>query len=94
MIVIDTNIVAYLYLQTEFTHHAEGLLERDPQCAAPTLWRSEFRKILAGHMRRKVLPADDCEFVSLAINLGVKLFTMDSRILKAFPKVAVKLAAN
>lgn len=52
MIVVDTNIVAYLYLPGEFTAAAETLLEQDAAWAAPILWRSEFRNILAGYMRR------------------------------------------
>ena len=52
MIVVDTNVLAYLYLPGEYTAIAESLLERDPEWAAPILWRSEFRNILAGYMRR------------------------------------------
>ena len=52
MIVVDSNIVAYLYLPGEYTVAAEALLEKDPHWAAPLLWRSEFRNILAGYMRR------------------------------------------
>ena len=55
MIVIDTNVVAYLYLPGEYTARAEALLEREPEWAAPVLWRSEFRNILAGYMRRRSL---------------------------------------
>ena len=55
MIVVDTNVLAYLYLPTEFTTHAEALLQRDADWAAPLLWRSEFRNILAAYMRRRTL---------------------------------------
>jgi predicted nucleic acid-binding protein len=55
VIVVDTNVLAYLYLPGEHTSHAEALLERDPDWAAPVLWRSEFRNILAGYMRRRAL---------------------------------------
>lgn len=55
MIVVDTNILAYLYLPGEYTAAAEALLERDPEWAAPVLWRSEFRNILAGYLRRGAL---------------------------------------
>jgi len=55
VIVVDSNILAYLYLPGEFTAAAEALLEREPEWAAPPLWRSEFRNILAGYVRRKML---------------------------------------
>ena len=55
MIVVDTNVLAYLYLPGEFTAKAEALLQRDAAWAAPVLWRSEFRNILAGYLRRKSL---------------------------------------
>jgi predicted nucleic acid-binding protein len=129
MIVVDTNVLAYLYLPSEFTTAAEALLEHDPNWSAPILWRSEFRNILAGYMRRKSLTFDqahtlqseaesllagseyevdslrvlklvrdsdcsayDCEFITLAQTLETKLVTMDAKLLKAFPKVAVPLA--
>ncbi len=52
MIVVDSNILAYLYLPGEYTEIAEALFEHDPEWAAPILWRSEFRNILAGYIRR------------------------------------------
>ena len=55
MIVVDSNVLAYLYLPGEYTADAEALLEQDPDWAAPILWRSEFRNILAGYLRRKAL---------------------------------------
>lgn len=130
MIVVDTNIIAYLHLVGEFTERAETLLSKDPEWVAPVLWRSEFRNLLAGYMRRKTLTfedarelqgeaeslmagsehevdsqsvlelvrdtecsAYDCEFVALAMRLRVKLVTADSKLLKAFPKLAVPLPA-
>ena len=55
MIVVDSNVVAYLYLPGEHTAAAESLLEEEPEWAAPILWRSEFRNILAGYMRRAAI---------------------------------------
>jgi len=55
MIVVDSNVLAYLYLPGEHSTVAEALLERDPEWAAPALWKSEFRNILAGYMRRGAL---------------------------------------
>jgi predicted nucleic acid-binding protein len=131
VIVVDSNVVAYLYLPGDYTERAEALLEKDTDWAAPLLWRSEFRNIVAGYMRRKTLTfeaarelqleaesllagaehevdsrlvlelvrdsdcsAYDCEFVALAMSLGVKLVTEDKKLLKAFPRHAVALSAG
>ena len=70
MIVVDSNVVAYLYLPGERTAAAEALLEHDPDWAAPVLWRSEFRNILAGYLRRKTLTFDQvCSLQSEAEDL-------------------------
>ena len=58
MIVVDTNVVAYLFLEGEFTVPAEALLQRDAEWVAPVLWRSELRSILAGYLRRRALTFD------------------------------------
>jgi predicted nucleic acid-binding protein len=55
LIVVDSNVLAYLYLPGEYSAAAEALLKRDSEWAAPVLWRSEFRNILAGYMRSKAL---------------------------------------
>ena len=55
MIVVDSNILAYLYLPSDHTAKAEALFKKDPEWAAPLLWRSEFRNILAGYLRRSTL---------------------------------------
>ncbi|MCZ2441087.1 MAG: type II toxin-antitoxin system VapC family toxin [Burkholderiales bacterium] len=131
MIVVDSSVVAYLYLPGDYTEAAEALLGHDADWAAPLLWRSEFRNILAGYMRRRTLTLEmacdlqreaesllagaehevdsrqvlelvrdsdcsvyDCEFVALAMTLGVKLVTMDAKLLKTFPKHAVPLIAG
>lgn len=58
MIVVDSNVLAYLYLPCDRTPSAEALLQRDPEWTAPLLWRSEFRNILAGCLRRGALTFD------------------------------------
>jgi len=51
MIVVDTNVIAYLYLPGEHTLAAEALCQREPEWAAPALWRSEMRNLLATQVR-------------------------------------------
>lgn len=52
MIVVDTNVVAYLLLPGPQTEKSEALLLHDPEWAAPVLWRSELRNVLSGYLRR------------------------------------------
>jgi len=128
VIVVDTNVLAYLLLPYEHSEQAEALYSRDPEWTAPILWRSEFRNLLAGYLRRKTFSLDqvqriqseaeallagnehevdsdrvlelvrdsnctayDCEFIALAQRLGLKLVTMDKKLLAAFPAYAVAL---
>ena len=52
MIVVDTNILAYLCLPGPRADLAAQLLTLHPRWSAPLLWRSEMRNILAGYLRR------------------------------------------
>jgi predicted nucleic acid-binding protein len=128
MIVVDSNIIGYLYLSSERSCQAEQAFRKDPQWAAPLLWRSEFRNVLAFYVRQRRLSLEeaqqimdeamdlmigqeyqvassrvlslaaksrcsayDCEFVSLAQDLGVPLVTVDKQVLEQFPAVTVPL---
>jgi len=55
MIIVDTNILIYLYIQGEHTASVESLLEIDCNWAAPLLWRSEFRNVLALYLRKNII---------------------------------------
>jgi predicted nucleic acid-binding protein len=124
VIVVDTNVVAYLFLRGDFAARAEAWLKDDRDWVAPMLWRS------GGYLRRKQLTfeavreiqreaealligsehevdsqrvlelvrdsdcsAYDCEFVSVAMRLGVKLLTADGKVLRAFPQYTVAFSA-
>jgi len=129
VIVVDTNVIAYLLLPGPWTQAAEDLLQVEPVWAAPPLWRSEFRNILTGYLRRGTFSfeetlmlqsaaeslmvdhaisvdsrtvfdlvkasncsAYDCEFVALARQTGTLLYTVDAKLLAAFPGTAKRLA--
>jgi len=51
MIVVDTNVIAYLYLPGDRTASAESLFREDSEWSAPLLWRSEMRNVLATQIR-------------------------------------------
>ena len=55
MIVVDTNIIAYLTLPSPYSPAAENLLLQDPDWIAPLLWRSELRNVLALAIRKSIV---------------------------------------
>ena len=59
MIVVDTNVLAYLLLPGPKTELAEALLLKNREWAAPPLWRTEFRNVLTGYLRRDLLQRSD-----------------------------------
>ena len=59
MIVVDTNVIGYLYLSSPHSPQAEKALLKDAMWAAPLLWRSELRSVLAQYMRKDLLAFED-----------------------------------
>lgn len=59
MIVVDTNVLAYLLLPFEHSPRTDALYRSDPDWAMPIFWRSDFRNVLAGYLRRKTLTFDE-----------------------------------
>jgi predicted nucleic acid-binding protein len=55
LIVVDTNVLAYLLLPGPRTELAELLRRQHRQWAAPLLWRSEFRNVLTIQIRQDLL---------------------------------------
>jgi len=55
MIVVDTNVLAPLWIATNTSLESERLLAADGTWCAPVLWRSEFRNVLVGAIRRRQL---------------------------------------
>ena|SRR5664279_3287760 len=55
MIVADTNIISYLFLPTVYSERASQLYKIEPEWVAPSLWRSEFRNVLALYLRQKIV---------------------------------------
>lgn len=123
--VVDASVLAHLVFEGEQTSAVVGLHERDPEWAAPVLWRSELRSVALKHVRAGSVAADaavasvhaaeavvagreffvstdrvlglatssgcstyDCEYVALALELVVPLYTFDRQVLSAFPDAA------
>ena len=55
MIVVDTNILAHFWLPSDSTELCDKLFQKDPEWIAPTLWRSEFRNVVALYLRKGLI---------------------------------------
>ena len=55
MIVVDTNVISYFYLNSDYSPLAERVFKKDPEWCVPLLWRSEFRSVLSLYVRRKII---------------------------------------
>jgi len=51
VIVVDSNVIAYCWINGDRTALAHRLRTLDPDWHAPVLWRSELRNILTGYCR-------------------------------------------
>lgn len=126
MIVVDTNIIAYLLIEGEFTGVVQKLRNDQSEWIAPRLWLDEFINVLATAERMSLIseladatltlaceamegrsydiPAQrilsvarrtgcsayDSQYVCLAEDLGVSLYTYDREILNKCPDIAIK----
>ncbi len=130
MIVVDANILAYLWIAGPRTEMARRVLVKDEDWVAPRLWRSEMRSVAAGHMRagdltleaclaileravaqmsgreyevpggavmglaaRSRASAYDCEYVALALDLGVPVVSNDRMLRREFPDTVLGMEA-
>ena len=59
MIVVDTNVISYFYLASEYSELAEQLFLKAPSWSAPLLWRSEFRNVLMSYARKGIVSLQD-----------------------------------
>ena len=63
MIVVDTNVIGYFYLTSEYSEMTEHLFLKNPTWAAPLLWRSEFRNVLSFYIRKQIITLHDAMMI-------------------------------
>jgi predicted nucleic acid-binding protein len=61
MIVVDTNVIGYLFLSSEQSRLAERALQKDDEWAAPILWRSELRSVLTFYIRQGLIELEQAQ---------------------------------
>jgi predicted nucleic acid-binding protein len=72
VIVVDTNLVAYLLINGPHTTLAERVFEYDPEWGAPLLLQSEFRNVLARRVRAGESPLESAFAAARAAELLVE----------------------
>ena len=85
MIVADNSILVYFWLPSEFAGQAEAAKAQDAVWAAPILWRSEFRNVLAGYLRRKTLSEAEANtaYLNVQKDIGANEYSVPTeRIIK------------
>ena len=55
MIVVDTNVIASLWVPNDMDEWVYMVLKKDSDWMAPLLWRSEFRNVLSIYLRKNIL---------------------------------------
>jgi len=61
MIVVDTNLIGALFLQSDSSEKVEQAFLKDPQWVAPLLWRSELCSVLTKYIRKEQLSLGDAQ---------------------------------
>jgi len=51
VIVVDSNVIAYCWINGPLTALAQRVRVKDPDWHVPILWRSEMRSVLTGYLR-------------------------------------------
>jgi predicted nucleic acid-binding protein len=70
MIVVDTNAIACLVINSEFSGMAVRVLKKDPNWACPVHWESELSSILSLYIRKGTLTLSQAqERMAFAIDL-------------------------
>jgi predicted nucleic acid-binding protein len=70
MIVVDTNVIAYLLIKGEHSSMIRDVFDKDADWRAPMLWRSEFRNVLAFYLQNRDLRLEDAVIMmDLALDL-------------------------
>ena len=89
MIVVDSNIIAYLLIEGEKTPLARGLWKKDNNWWMPSLWIHEFLNILATNERAGNLNLKSCHEI---LDSAMSLFGTKSR--QVDMPYTLSLAAN
>jgi predicted nucleic acid-binding protein len=89
VIVVDTNVIGYLFLSSNQSLSAEQALKKDSEWAAPMLWRSEFRNVLTMYLRKHLVTLKQAQSI-----MEGALELMRGREYEVFSHDVLRLAAE
>lgn len=87
MIVVDTNVIAYLFIRGDRSEASERLQQADSHWIAPHLWLDEFINVLCTYERNGILNARD-----IADILADALLLMDGNSYDVPPNQVLSVA--
>jgi predicted nucleic acid-binding protein len=85
VIVADNSLLVYFWLPSALAGLAEAVKDRDTVWVSPILWRSEFRNVLAGYLRRQTLTEAEANaaYLNVQKDLGANEYSVPTeRIIK------------
>ena len=74
MIVVDTSVIASLWVPNDMDELVYQVLKKDSDWVAPLLWRSELRNVLALYLRKSIM-----EFSTILQSIQEAELLMESR---------------
>ncbi len=77
MIVADADLISYFWLDVGRTEAARAVRRQEATWAAPSLWRSEFRNVLAQHIRHRGLDRTDAVRIAVRTETDLEEHTYD-----------------
>ena len=94
MIVVDTNIISYLFIIGENTEAVKKVLLKDPDWVSTILWRSDFRSVLSLYLRKEYINISQAKYLmeeAESMMLGSEYHVISNEILEMLLKT--KLSA-
>ena len=85
MIVVDNTVLVSFWLPGALAELAEAAKAKDAVWAAPIVWRAEFRNVLAGYLRQRLMTEAEANaaFLNAQKDLGAQEFAVPTeRILR------------
>jgi predicted nucleic acid-binding protein len=80
MIIVDTNVIAYLLIDSDYTPNAERLFQIEPIWFSPSLWKHELLNVLSKYLRADLISNETAQSVfDQASEIIIKCFEVKAK---------------